>query len=159
MKCIPAKYEDIDWIMALENAPENREFIWQGSQEEHRLEIADPHTDLFIHENDEGLKVGYSLNRYHLRTKNFEIRRIVISEKGQGYGRRVMESLLAFGFLHRGAQRIWLDVYPHNQIGISLYRSLGFKQEAHLRRSDYQRGQYYDQLIFGLLREEYTQKE
>ena len=155
MKLVPAKAQDIDWIMQLEEAPENRDFVWQGSYEEHLSEIDEENCYLFIHEDDEGNKLGYSLNRFNTRAKSLEIRRIVIDIKGCGHGKKAMQSLFDFGFLELGAQRIWLDVYPHNEVGISLYKSLGLTQEAHLRRSDFQCGKYCDQIIFGLLKEEY----
>ncbi|HZK09909.1 MAG TPA: GNAT family N-acetyltransferase [Clostridia bacterium] len=157
MKLIPAKVEDIPWIMMLEKAPENRNFVWQGSYEEHLFEINDPDSYLLIHLDKSDKNIGYSLNKFHKKSKNFEIRRIVVNNKGLGLGKKSMKALLDFGFNELGAQRIWLDVYPENEIGISLYKSLGFTQEAHLRRSDYQRGKYYDQLVFGLLKEEYQE--
>lgn len=155
MKVIPASKNDIAWIIELENHPENNTFVWQGSYEEHLAEIEDPNHYLLIHLNEQDEPVGYSLNRFCERSRIFELRRIVIERKGQGYGRKAILSLLHFAFLELGVQRFWLDVYPHNHVGVSLYKSLGFIQEAHLRRSDYQRGEFFDQLIFSMLKEEY----
>lgn len=155
MKAIPATKKDIGWIMELESHPENKSFVWQGSYDDHLAEIKDPNHYLLIHQNEQDEPVGYSLSHFSERTNIFELRRIVIEKKGQGVGRKVVLSLLRFAFLELGAQRLWLDVYPHNHVGISLYRSLGFIQEAHLRRSDFQGGEYFDQLIFSMLKEEY----
>lgn len=156
MKIKPASKQDIPWIMEIENAPENRFFLWQGSYEEHCQEIDDPNHYLFVHYSDQEEKVGYSLSQFHQRTNNFELRRIAVKVKGHGFGRQAIQELLRFAFLDLKAQRVWLDVYPHNNVGIKLYKELGFIQEAHLRRSDYQRGEYYDQLVFGMLKEEYV---
>lgn len=157
MKMTPATENDIAWILELENAPENRDFVWQGTEEEHLAEIQDPDSFLTIHRNEREQAVGYSLCRFYPDKKIMEIRRLVMKEKGQGYGRQAMKDLLRMAFVDKQAQRVWLDVYPYNTTGIALYESLGFQKEAHLRRSDYQRGQFLDQLIYGLLREEYLE--
>lgn len=154
MKLEKARPEDIDYIMELENHPDNRDFIWQGSYQEHLKELTEENTYLLIHKNLEGQALGYSLSKFNPRNKSFEVRRIVMEIKGLGYGRKSMQALMEFAFKELQAQRLWLDVYPHNEVGIALYKSLGFIQEGHLRRSDYQRGRYYDQLIFSILKED-----
>ena len=155
MKLISAKASDIPWIRSLESLDENKNFVWQASYEDHLSEIDDPSSFLFVHINNHGEKVGFSLNVFNQRSCSFEIRRLVIDKKGQGYGKASMLTLLDFGFNELKAQRVWLDVYPDNEIGINLYRNLGFIQEGHLRRSDFHRGDYQDQLIFSMLIEEY----
>ena len=155
MKIRLATKDDIPWIIKLEHDPENKCFLWQGSFEEHLNEINDPNHHLFIHLNEAEEMVGYSLSCFYERTKIFEFRRIAMEVKGKGYGKKAIIDILNFAFTELHAQKLWLDVYPHNTVGIALYQSLGFVQEAHLRRSDYQRGEYFDQLIFSMLKEEY----
>lgn len=86
-----------------------------------------------------------------------ELRRIVMSTKRRGYGRRAIKEILKLAFYELGAQRVWLDTYPNNKVGIHLYKTLGFMEEGHLRRNDFHNGKYHDQVIFGMFKEEYDE--
>ncbi len=46
-------------------------------------------------------------------------------------------------------------VSEFNDASINLHEGLGFQTEGRLRRVIHTRGRYYDQLMFGLLSEEY----
>lgn len=50
------------------------------------------------------------------------------SHRGNGYGRAVVEALLAWGVL-QGAERAYLQVQMDNTIALQLYRSLGFSEQ------------------------------
>ena len=39
---LDAQEKDIDEIIALESHPENKDYLWVGTADEHRAEIADP---------------------------------------------------------------------------------------------------------------------
>jgi len=155
----PAKTEDIDIIMNLENANENKNFVWQGSYEEHMSEIDDPSYILAVfREKSDNRIVGYVLAGVEKRSDVFELRRIVVAEKGRGYGREAMSLLMDYGFNILHINRFWLDVYPDNFVGINLYKSLGMKHEGTLRQSYRSERGYLDQMIFSILKEEYFLK-
>lgn len=153
----PAKPEDIDTIIALESHPENRDFLWIGTQQEHQQEIDDPaHLLLVFRKKEKEHILGYTLIRLDHASKRFEIRRIAIEEKGEGYGREAMVALLEFAFKELQMNRVWLDVYPHNTMGIALYEKLGMKREGILRQNYYSEEKgYLDQIIYSILRSEY----
>jgi ribosomal protein S18 acetylase RimI-like enzyme len=48
--------------------------------------------------------------------------------RGHGYGRTVVEALLAWGVSH-GAERAYLQVQKDNSIALQLYQSLGFSEQ------------------------------
>lgn len=156
LKIIPAKKTDIETIIEIENHPDNREFIWQGTYEDHLSEIFDPDHLLlkFVERTSENI-IGYALIHLNLSSNIFELRRIAITEKGQGYGRETMEAIISYAFDKTRTNRLWLDVYPDNTVGIKLYESLGFVREGVLRQNYKSARGYLDQIIYSILREEY----
>ena len=150
---------DIEWIIAQESDEENRKFVWIGTREEHRAEIADPaHLLLVFLEKGDGEKVGYALVRLDFKSERFELRRIVVSRKGEGYGREAMEALMRHTFETLKFNRFWLDVYPDNAVGIALYESLGLHREGVLRQNYKSERGYLDQIIYSMLKEEYARR-
>lgn len=160
MDICAAEEGDIHEIMALEEDGENRSFIWQGSYEEHLREIESENTLLLtLRERSCGEVLGFILGAIDDRSDVFELRRIAVSKKGQGYGREAIRGLMDYSFNTLNSNRFWLDVYPHNEVGIQLYKSLGMTLEGRLRQSYKGAEGYMDQLIFSILREEYLRKK
>ncbi|MBQ1229272.1 MAG: hypothetical protein IIX87_05280, partial [Firmicutes bacterium] len=70
MYLLDAQETDIDEIIALESHPENRGFLWIGTYEEHKAEIADPdHMLLVFSEKETGGTVGYALIRLNRKSE------------------------------------------------------------------------------------------
>lgn len=153
---IPVEEEDIETIIDIENHPDNRNFIWQGTYEEHLSEIHDPNHLLlkFIDRSNDTL-IGYSLIHLDHRSHIFELRRIAIIAKGKGYGREAITALIRHAFEQMDINRLWLDVYPDNHVGIALYESLGFVKEGVLRQNYKSERGYLDQIVYSILKEEY----
>lgn len=171
LEIFEATDRDVDRIIEIESHPENRDFLWVGTPEEHQEEIRDPGhllllfrdsqtktdwdpaTDGYPHVPQE-IK-GYALIRLDHKSDVFEIRRVAITEKGKGYGREAMEALIEYAFEETQTNRLWLDVYPDNPAGIHLYESLGMHRDGVLRQNYKAERGYLDQIIYSLLREEY----
>ena len=154
-----AEVSDIKTLIELEAHPENRDFLWIGTFEEHLRELRDPnHLLLTFREKSDNRIVGYGLARLNLQSEIFELRRIAISEKRKGYGREAMEALLKYAFEERQINRFWLDVYPDNVYGISLYESLGMHKDGVLRQNYKAERGYLDQIIYSMLSSEYNKK-
>ncbi|WP_419026501.1 GNAT family N-acetyltransferase [Emergencia sp.] len=148
--------EHLDTIIALESHPENRDYLWIGTYEEHAAEIDDPnHLLLIFKKKKDGVIVGYALIRLDFKSNVFELRRIAISEKAAGFGREAMAALLRFSFEEMETNRFWLDVYPDNLVGIKLYESLGMHRDGVLRQNYKAERGYLDQIIYSMLRSEY----
>lgn len=151
--------KDIKAIMALENDVANRDFIWQGTYDEHVKEIRDKHHLLIVfREKKTNDMEGFALIGLNFKSESFELRRIAIAKKGMGYGREVVSALMKYAFERLNFNRFWLDVYPDNVIGIELYENLGMKREGVLRQSYKSKRGYSDQIIYALLKSEYFQK-
>jgi len=151
-----AAESDINMIMELETHPDNRDFIWQGSYEEHLSEINDEqHLLLVIRRVEDDMPIGYSLFRVDFEFEVYELRRFVIADKGKGYGREALRAHLRYAFEVLRMNRFWLDVFPDNLVGIRLYESFRMHRDGVLRQSYKADRGYLDQIIYSILKDEY----
>lgn len=159
ISAVEAEAGDIPFIIRMENAAENRNFIWQGTKEQHLAEIADPEHILAVFRTADGNSIGYMLCHVDAKSDVFELRRIAIDIKGNGYGREAMEGTMRYAFETLHMNRFWLDVYPDNTTGIRLYESLGMHRDGMLRQSYKSERGYLDQIIYSMLKGEYFARE
>jgi diamine N-acetyltransferase len=75
----------------------------------------------------------------------------------QGYGTEAVQLALQFVFKELQLNRLQLEVFSHNLRGIKSYEEAGFKKEGILRQSLYINNQYSDEIIMGMLREDYVE--
>ncbi|HEX2051885.1 MAG TPA: GNAT family protein [Actinomycetota bacterium] len=79
---------------------------------------------------------------------------IVAAARGRGGGRALMEACLEWARAN-GAYKIALQVWPHNERAIALYRKFGFEQEGYLRKHWRRRnGELWDSIVMGLVLDE-----
>lgn len=152
-----AAEEDIPYVMEQERGPENRDYVFQYSFDQHKkLLSSKSEMLLIIKDRVSENKIGFIICEHDKRSDSFELRRIVIDAKGKGAGKEIIKGLLNYAFTNLGINRLWLDVFSDNDRAIRLYEALGMKHEGTLRQGykDY-RGLYRDQLIYSLLKEEY----
>jgi [ribosomal protein S5]-alanine N-acetyltransferase len=159
LNMVEATEDDISTIIEIESHKENRDFIWIGTEEQHKAEIQDPnHLLLIFRTKEDNRIVGYALARIDFKSEVFELRRIAITEKGMGFGRESMKAIMKFAFEQLGINRFWLDVYPDNLIGIRLYESLNMHLDGILRQNYKAERGYLDQMIYSMLRSEYDKR-
>ena len=83
---------------------------------------------------------------------------MMIGEKAywsRGYGTDALMTMLRFAFDEMNLHRVDLSVDASNARGIACYRKCGFVEEGRMRDARYGGGGYEDQLIMGVLREEF----
>jgi len=73
----------------------------------------------------------------------------------KGYGTEAVKLALRYVFEELKLNRLQLEVYSHNSRGIKSYEKAGFKQEGVIRQSLYYNDQYSDEIIMGMLKEDY----
>ncbi|KGF09827.1 hypothetical protein HMPREF1635_01170 [Clostridiales bacterium S5-A14a] len=156
MEISEAKECDICKIIEIESRPDTRDFLWIGTYDEHLSEIDDPNHRLLVfrYKHHEDI-MGYALIRLNFQSEIFELRRIALIEKGKGYGKESMMALFKYAFEDLKMNRLWLDVYPDNVIGIKLYESLGMHKDGVLRQNYKAERGYLDQIIYSMLKKEY----
>ncbi|MEG0256011.1 MAG: GNAT family protein [Vagococcus sp.] len=152
----PATKDDIETIISFEQHPDNRLFIFRGTYEEHLAEIANPLKGLFIIKTKEELKrIGFVLYVLDPESERFELRRIAIDSKNKGYGREVFQRIFELAFEELNVNKVWLDVYHDNEVGIHFYESLGMVREGVLRENHKEERGLLDQIIYSMLKREY----
>jgi len=151
-----ADESDINFIIEMEEHPDNRDFIWQGTFDEHMAETNDnQHLLLVFRRIKDNAPIGFSLSRVDFNSEIFELRRFVIDDKGKGYGREAMTLHLKYAFSELKMNRFWLDVFPDNTVGIKLYESFNMHRDGVLRQNYKADRGYLDQIIYSMLKSEY----
>lgn len=157
---IPATEDDIETVMSFEQHPDNSKFIFRGTYEEHLAEISDPSVGLFIVKTKEELQpIGFVLYVIDHESERLELRRIAIDSKNQGYGREVFLRIFKLAFEELNLNKVWLDVYHDNEVGIHFYESLGMVREGVLRENHKEERGLLDQIIYSMLKREYKAQQ
>jgi RimJ/RimL family protein N-acetyltransferase len=87
---------------------------------------------------------------------------IVIGDKnywGQGYGTDAVRAVLRWAFDYLNLNRVWLTVYDYNERAFRCYAKCGFRHEGTMRQAKYADGEHHDELMMGILRDEFQQQE
>lgn len=107
---------------------------------------------------DEGLYIGgCGINRLDLKN-GVAVIGIFIGHKdyrGKGYGTDAMKVLLDFIFNQINVNKVQLYVFAFNERAIKSYKKCGFIEEGRLRQTIFRNGKYHDEIVMGILREEY----
>jgi len=149
--------KDLDYVLAAEHEPANRMFVIPWSRDEHRQALVKPDLAHLIVQGEREL--GYViLAGLQDPNETIEFRRIVITEKGKGFGKRAVQLVKELAFERYRANRLWLDVKEGNQRAQSLYASQGFVVEGVLRQSLKTETGYDSLVVMSILREEYERE-
>ncbi|HEV8290082.1 MAG TPA: GNAT family protein [Candidatus Norongarragalinales archaeon] len=100
--------------------------------------------------------IGYCYLAIYERHKNAEIAIWLKREvQGLGIGKEIMLLLMRLGFEKFHLARIWERRLAENQKSKGLVESIGFKQEARLRKHTFAAGKLHDEYWYGILRKEW----
>ncbi|MBL7156510.1 MAG: GNAT family N-acetyltransferase [Candidatus Pacebacteria bacterium] len=73
----------------------------------------------------------------------------------KGLAEEALRLILSFGFKKLKLKRIQARVFHKNKNAQKLLEKLGFKLEGRLRKKTFFRNQWFDDLIYGILKDEY----
>jgi RimJ/RimL family protein N-acetyltransferase len=76
----------------------------------------------------------------------------------KGYASEDLRLVMRYYFQELRYQKVTVSIYSFNEASIKLHERLGFQQEGHIRRTVFTRGKYFDELIYGLTKEEFVAK-
>ena len=101
--------------------------------------------DIGIHFiDDEQCELGVTLSKKH---------------HGKGYANEAMQATIThlFGVLNK--HRITGSVDPRNAASMNLLEALGFRKEAHFKQSLFFKGEWVDDVVYGLLNSEWKARQ
>lgn len=131
----PTTESDLDFVLWAESVPENLVFIVPGMRQQHSAALTNPNmAHCIIETSDDQRSVGFLIIcGLEDPSRCLEFRKIVITEKGKGFGREALELLKEMAFVTLEMHRLWLDVKEQNQRARHLYSAVGFFEEGLLR--------------------------
>jgi RimJ/RimL family protein N-acetyltransferase len=115
---------DLDYVLSLEQDPANLPFITPWERTQHEAAIRFPDFRHFIIEAGAGLDAAGFVILIGCRSQNqsLELKRMVVQEKGLGFGRAALRVVKKIVFDDLGAHRFWLDVKERNARAQGLYQ-------------------------------------
>ncbi len=76
----------------------------------------------------------------------------------QGFGAEAVTGLLEHLFTVLNKHRVFASVDPQNEASMALLNKIGMRQEAHFRQSLFFKGEWVDDVVFGILRSEWLNR-
>ena len=104
------------------------------------------------------LIIGYcELFGYNRKSQSANLSRVIISpvHRNKGYAQVMIKSVLKFGFVELGLNRIGLGVFDFNKPAIKCYKNAGFKLEGTIRESAKVGDNYWNCHLMSILRKEW----
>ena len=149
--------EDLLYVLDAEREQENAKYVGQWSFEQHEKALDDEDTLHLIVKNISGKKIGYIIMKgITNQNDSIEFMRIVITDKGYGYGKDAISLIKKWCFEIKHAHRLWLDVRENNVRAQHVYQSLGFKREGILRECIKLQNSYHNLIVMSILFHEYN---
>jgi RimJ/RimL family protein N-acetyltransferase len=154
-----AEERDLDFIVASEAEPENARYIVADSRAYHQDTLDSPAAVHFIVErNDTGAAIGFLMAAGRNSPDHEQYwRRVIINERGKGYGKEALRLLMDWAFGEAGAHRAWLDCKDYNDRALHVYESLGMKREGLLRDTIFVDGKYENLVVLAILEPEWRE--
>jgi len=148
---------DLDFVLAAELSSENSPFVVAWTHEQHKQALSGKDLlHLIVERCSDHKPVGYvilaGLEQQH---QSIELRRIVITDKGKGYGRESLRLIKKMAFGELFAHRLWLDVKDHNVRARHIYEAEGFRVEGVLRECLKTGEQFESLVVLSMLQSEY----
>ena len=114
---------------------------------------------LFATENLPGDTIGWiSLHSRNQKNGTFSFGIAVYrAYRGNGYAVDAARLLLKYGFWEQRYQKCNSICVHSNEASIRMHLKLGFKEEGRCRRNSFFNGQYHDDVLFGMTREEFDE--
>lgn len=94
----------------------------------------------FLDSDNDQVEIGCTLDIYH---------------QGKGYATEALKELINYIFTELHKHKIIGSIDPRNSKSIKLVERLGFRKEAHIKNSVLIRGEWTDDLVYAILKNEW----
>lgn len=156
VKLVLTEQQDLTFVMEAEADDENINFVSQWSLDQHLLALSDEDMIHLVVKNAQHKLVGFVIIRgLSNPNESIELMRIVVTEKGNGYGSEILKLIKKWCFEVQNEHRLWLDVVDYNVRALKLYKSQNFVCESVLRECDKYGDTYNSLIIMSILKKEY----
>ncbi|MGO1075502.1 GNAT family N-acetyltransferase [Inquilinus sp. CA228] len=78
--------------------------------------------------------------------------------QGRGHATEALDALIRRLFADEVRHRLQASIDPRNIRSVTLFERLGFRREAHFRRSVWAKGEWCDDVVYALLAEEWSSR-
>lgn len=153
----PTTSADLPFVLRAEQHPDNCPFVEQWTLEEHTVALTHPDIcHCILERQNDGVAVGYlilvGITSYN---QSVEFLRLVVTEKGQGYGQQAVRLVQAYAFEELRVHRLYLDAVEGNGRARHIYEKLGFVYEGTLRECFKTQEGYQSLIMMSMLEQEY----
>jgi len=116
---------------------------------------------MFVIESLDGTPVGaFNMNSIDERNGTFSVGMQIGGEhRSQGYGTAAMNIILRYAFFERRLNKYYGSVLEDNIASATMLKKLGCVQEGIRRQQVYSDGRYFDEILFGLTKEDFIEAE
>lgn len=156
----PTMQSDLEFVLSLERDPDNLPYITPWERIQHEAAIRFPDFRHFIIETGPDLDAGGFLILIGCRNphQSIELKRMVVRDKHQGFGRAALRVVKKIAFDDLGAHRFWLDIKKRNTRARGLYESEGFVFEGELREAVKVPDGHDSLVVMSMLAAEFTER-
>ena len=155
LRLIRATESDLAFITATERHDGYEAVVGRWDEEKHRAALSDSRYAYFL--GCIGFEpIGFVILRDWASSESVTLlKRIAVSNPGQGYGRHLLRAVIGEVFQKTDAHRLWLGVFPENLRARRAYEGVGFNSEGLARGSAFFGGVFRDELVMSILRTEW----
>ena len=148
---------DLPYVLSAEGDDDNSRFIAVWPEEKHRTALDDTNiAHLIIESKPKSQPIGFViLAGLQGGNRSIEFMRIVVTEKGKGYGRAAVRAIKRHAFETLSAHRLWLDVKECNTRARAVYEKEGFRSEGTLRECRKGPEGFESLVVMSVLEQEY----
>ena len=131
-----------------------RDFIAQKS-----LKVLEQDAFTWVIEDAKGRAVG-TITTHHCDPQHGTFMygiHIARENTRSGYASEAIAIVLKYYFEERRYQKVSVSIHGYNAASVALHEQLGFRHEGTLRRMIYTKGEHFDQLWYGMTKEEWAE--
>ncbi|MBS0373311.1 MAG: GNAT family N-acetyltransferase [Proteobacteria bacterium] len=155
-----AERADLSFVHATERLPGYERLTAAWTTAEHEAALARDDTRYLVGGRDAGVLEGFAiLQPLEDPHEGAKLKRICVARAGEGFGGPFLEAVIRWVFTTTSNDRLWLDVFTHNERARHVYRRAGLREDGLLREA-YRMpdGTRADRCIMSVLRREWADR-